>query len=144
MMSSIASINPDGVRAREIAEALAEDIEEELGHAKQFARRIKELYGVDWATQDMVIEILRDEEGHRRLLEGFPAGVRGRERLVAARRALGAIVRRGAEAEIRGRGSDRRRRSNRSHRRDRSRRSDRGSEFRDRRRPRPGGGRPAA
>ena len=26
---------------------------------------------MDWATQDMVIEILRDEEGHRRLFEGF-------------------------------------------------------------------------
>ena len=27
--------------------------------------------GVDWVTQDMVIEILRDEEGHRRLFQGF-------------------------------------------------------------------------
>ena len=123
VMSYIAnSINPDGVRAREIAEALEEDVQEELGHAQQFARRIKELYGVvpgssdfraeqtflqpperqtdivhvirgvieaetgavehynriiettdgiDWATQDMVIEILRDEESHRRLFEGF-------------------------------------------------------------------------
>src|SRR5690242_14690212 len=40
------SVNPDGVRAREISEALAEDIQEELGHAQQFAQRIKELYGV--------------------------------------------------------------------------------------------------
>jgi bacterioferritin len=114
--------NPDGVRAREIAEALEEDIEEELGHARQFARRIKELYGIvpgsmefkpsqqalqppaqqtdlvhvirgvieaergaiahynriieeadglDWVTQDMVIDILRDEQGHMRLFEGF-------------------------------------------------------------------------
>lgn len=116
------SINPDGVRAREIAESLAEDIEEELGHAKLFGERIKELYGVvpssiefrpeqdfmrppehqtdviglirgviraesgaidhysrivaeteeiDPVTQDMVISILRDEQGHRRLFEGF-------------------------------------------------------------------------
>jgi bacterioferritin len=116
------SVNPDGVRAQEIKESLAEDIEEELGHAKQFASRIKELYGVvpgslefsadqsflqppaeqtdivhlirgvieaetgaiehynriieatdqvDWVTQDMVIAILHDEEGHRRLFEGF-------------------------------------------------------------------------
>src|SRR4051812_13409939 len=36
------SINPDGVRAQEIIESLQEDIEEELGHAKQFAARIKE------------------------------------------------------------------------------------------------------
>jgi bacterioferritin len=123
VMSYIAnSINPDGVRAQEIIESLQEDIQEELGHAQQFAQRIKELYGVvpgsmeftpeqsylqppeqqtdivhvikgvieaetgaiehynriieatdgaDWVTQDMVITILRDEEGHRRLFEGY-------------------------------------------------------------------------
>jgi bacterioferritin len=47
VMSYIAnSINPDGVRAQEIIESLTEDIQEELGHAQQFATRIKELYGV--------------------------------------------------------------------------------------------------
>jgi bacterioferritin len=123
VMSYIAnSINPDGVRAQEIVESLQEDIQEELGHAQQFAARIKELYGVvpgslefsaeqsylqppehqtdithvikgvieaetgaiehynhiinetnqvDPVTQDMVIGILRDEEGHRRLFEGY-------------------------------------------------------------------------
>src|ERR671931_2954309 len=123
VMSYIASsVNPDGLRAQEIRESLEEDIQEELGHAQQFAQRIKELYGVvpgslefraeqtylqppdeqtdlvhviegvieaetgaiehynriiettdgvDWATQDMVIEILRDEERHLRLFEGF-------------------------------------------------------------------------
>lgn len=116
------SINPDGVRAQEIKEALEEDVQEELMHAQQFASRIKELYGVvpgslefkaeqaslqppeeqtdvvhvvkgvieaetgaieqyqkiieateeaDHVTQDMVIAILRDEQGHRRLFEGF-------------------------------------------------------------------------
>jgi bacterioferritin len=116
------SINPDGVRAQEIIESLQEDIQEELGHAQQFANRIKQLYGVvpgslefspeqsylqppehqtdivhvikgvieaetgaiehynriieftdglDWVTQDMVIAILHDEEGHRRLFEGY-------------------------------------------------------------------------
>src|ERR671937_644961 len=40
------SINPDGVRAQEIIESLAEDVQEELGHARQFGERIKELYGV--------------------------------------------------------------------------------------------------
>ena len=116
------SINPDGVRAQEIIESLQADIQEELGHAQQFAARIKELYGVvpgsldftpeqsylqppehqtdivhvikgvieaetgaiehynriievtdgiDYVTQDMVIAILRDEQGHRRLFEGF-------------------------------------------------------------------------
>ena len=123
VMSYIAnSVNPDGVRAQEINESLAEDVQEELGHAQRFAERIKELYGVvpgsedftaeqsylqppeeqtdivhvirgvieaetgaiehytriieetegvDPVTQDMVIEILRDEQGHRRLFEGF-------------------------------------------------------------------------
>src|ERR671910_930041 len=116
------SVNPDGVRAQEIKESLEEDITEELGHAKQFAERIKELYGVvpgsedftaeqsylqppepqtditsvirgviaaetgaiehytrivevtdqvDPVTNDMVIDILHDEQGHRRLFEGF-------------------------------------------------------------------------
>jgi bacterioferritin len=117
-----ASVNLDGVRAQEIKESLAADVDEELGHAKQFADRIKELYGVvpgsegfeaeqsflqppgeqtdivhvirgvikaetgaiehytriieetegvDPVTQDMTIGILRDEQGHRRLFEGF-------------------------------------------------------------------------
>src|SRR3954467_7333362 len=47
VMSYIAnSVNPDGVRAQEIIESLEQDIQEELGHAQQFAARIKELYGV--------------------------------------------------------------------------------------------------
>jgi bacterioferritin len=117
-----ASTNLDGVRAQEIRESLAQDIKEELGHAEEFAKRIKELYGVvpgsegfsaeqsflqppdhqtdvihvirgvikaetgaiehytrlievtdgiDPVTQDMVTTILRDEQGHRRLFEGF-------------------------------------------------------------------------
>ena len=123
VMSYIANaVNPDGVRAQEIKESLTEDIQEELGHAQQFAARIKELYGVvpgsmgfdaeqsflqppseqvdivhvikgvieaeqgaiehysriieetegiDPVTQDMVIAILHDEQGHKRLFEGF-------------------------------------------------------------------------
>lgn len=123
VMSYIAnSVNPDGVRAQEVVEALEADILEELGHARQFAERIKELWGIvpgslefeaeqsflqpprettdvvsvikgvveaemgaidhynriiefcddfDLVTQDMVIAILRDEEGHLRLFEGF-------------------------------------------------------------------------
>src|SRR5579871_2902627 len=50
------SINPDGVRARRIAAALEEDIEEELGHAKQFGERIKELYGVVPSSTDFSAE----------------------------------------------------------------------------------------
>ena len=114
--------NLDGIRAEEIAEILDEEVDEELGHARKFAGRIKELYGtppgsmdftaeqaslqppadpadvisvirgvieaeagaiahynriievcdgLDWATQDMVIDILRDEEGHLRRFERF-------------------------------------------------------------------------
>ncbi len=116
------SVNPDGVRAQEVKESLEEDIQEELGHAQQYAARIKELYGVvpgstefsagqmslqpareqtdivhvikgvidaetkaiehytriieqteglDPVTQDMVIDVLRDEQGHRKLFEGY-------------------------------------------------------------------------
>jgi bacterioferritin len=123
VMSYLAnSVNPDGVRAQEIIKSLRADIQEELGHATQFANRIKELYGIvpgsmgfqaeqsylqppehqtdvvhvvrgvieaetgaidyynqiieateesDPVTNDMVIAILHDEEGHRRLFEGF-------------------------------------------------------------------------
>jgi bacterioferritin len=123
VMSYVAnSVNPDGVRAAEIKESLEADITEELGHAQQFAARIKELYGtvpgseqfqaeqsylqppteptditsvirgvieaergaidfyneiikacadVDPVTEDMVVAILRDEQGHMREFEGF-------------------------------------------------------------------------
>ena len=38
VMSYIAnSVNPDGVRAQEIIESLKTDIQEELGHAQQYA-----------------------------------------------------------------------------------------------------------
>ena len=40
------SINPDGVRAEEIKKSLAADVTAELGHAQEFGRRIKELYGL--------------------------------------------------------------------------------------------------
>ena len=123
VMSYIAnSTNPDGILAQQVVASLQTDIQEELGHAQQFAARIKELYGtvpgsmefsaeqeylqppekhtdivhvirgvieaeagaiehynriieftdgLDYVTQDMVIAILRDEEGHRRLFEGY-------------------------------------------------------------------------
>jgi bacterioferritin len=41
-----ASVNLDGVRAEEIKKSLAADVPAELGHAQQFARRIKTLSGV--------------------------------------------------------------------------------------------------
>jgi bacterioferritin len=123
VMSYIAnSVNPDGLRAQEVIEALEQDILAELGHARELAQRIKELWGivpgslefraeqtylqppakqtdivhvvkgviaaekgaiehytrivdfcddVDLVTQDMVIGVLRDEQQHLRLFEGF-------------------------------------------------------------------------
>ena len=57
VMSYIAnSVNPDGVRAQEIIESLTEDIQEELGHAQQFAARIKELYGVVPGSMEFTAE----------------------------------------------------------------------------------------
>jgi hypothetical protein len=37
------SINPDGIQAQEIIKSLNDDIQEELGHVRQFGERIKEL-----------------------------------------------------------------------------------------------------
>ena len=46
VMSYIAnSVNPDGVRAEKVIESLGTDIQEELGHAQQYAQRIKDLGG---------------------------------------------------------------------------------------------------
>src|ERR671933_1532269 len=57
VMSYIAnSVNPDGVRAQEIIESLREDVQEELGHAQQFAERIKELYGVVPGSMEFAAE----------------------------------------------------------------------------------------
>ncbi|RPI27993.1 MAG: rubrerythrin [Acidobacteria bacterium] len=111
------SVNLEGIRAKEIRESLAEDIDSELGHARRLADRIHVLGGivpgslefkaeqraiqppkdttdvlsiirgvieaedgaieqyskiieicdhVDWATQDLSIELMADEQGHRR------------------------------------------------------------------------------
>lgn len=40
------SINLDGVRAEEIKKALGEDVQEEIGHAQELGKRIKQLGGV--------------------------------------------------------------------------------------------------
>ncbi|MGI9082249.1 MAG: rubrerythrin, partial [Thermoleophilaceae bacterium] len=57
VMSYIAnSINPDGVRAQEVIHSLEKDIQEELGHAQLFGKRIKELYGVVPGSADFSAE----------------------------------------------------------------------------------------
>lgn len=40
------SVNLDGVRAEEVKKSLADDIQEELGHAQKLAQRIKQLGGM--------------------------------------------------------------------------------------------------
>ncbi len=47
-------------------------IEAEAGAIEHYTRIIEVCDGVDWATQDMVIDVLRDEEGHMRTLRALP------------------------------------------------------------------------
>jgi bacterioferritin len=46
-------------------------IEAETGAISHYNRIIEACSGVDPVTEDMMIGILRDEEGHRRLFEGY-------------------------------------------------------------------------
>jgi bacterioferritin len=46
-------------------------IEAETGAIEHYNAIIEATDGVDFVTQDMVIAILHDEEGHRRLFEGY-------------------------------------------------------------------------
>ncbi len=46
-------------------------IEAEAGAIEHYTRIIEACDGVDWATQDMVIDVLRDEEGHMRTFERY-------------------------------------------------------------------------
>ena len=46
-------------------------IEAENGAIDFYQEIIEFCDGVDFVTQDMVIDILRDEQGHKRLFEGF-------------------------------------------------------------------------
>ena len=46
-------------------------IEAEAGAIAHYTRIIEACDGIDWVTQDMVIDILRDEEGHMRSFERY-------------------------------------------------------------------------
>jgi bacterioferritin len=46
-------------------------VEAERGAIEHSTKIVETTEGVDPVTQDMVIEILHDEQGHRRLFEGF-------------------------------------------------------------------------
>lgn len=57
--------------AADVATVIRGVIEAEAGAIEHYNRIIEACDGVDWATQDMVIEILRDEEGHMRTFERY-------------------------------------------------------------------------
>ncbi len=46
-------------------------IEAEQGAIDFYTKMIDTCDGVDWVTQDMMIEMLKDEQGHMRMFEGF-------------------------------------------------------------------------
>jgi bacterioferritin len=54
-----------------VAHVIKGVIDAEDGAIQHYTRIVEETDGVDPVTQDMVIEILHDEQGHRRLFEGF-------------------------------------------------------------------------
>lgn len=48
-----ASVNLDGIRAQEVARALAADVGDELGHARALAERLKQLDAIVPGSQDL-------------------------------------------------------------------------------------------
>jgi bacterioferritin len=58
-------------RQTDVVHVIKGVIEAEAGAIEHYNRIIEATDGVDPVTQDMVIAILRDEEAHRRLFEGF-------------------------------------------------------------------------
>src|SRR5215212_2063882 len=81
------SVNPDGVRAQEfkasqdklqppedqvdIVHVIKGVIDAENGAIQHYTRIVEETEDADPVTQDIVIDILHDEQGHKRLFEGF-------------------------------------------------------------------------
>jgi bacterioferritin len=51
-----ASVNLDGIRAQEVARALAADVEVELGHARRLAERLHQLDGGVPGSRDLIAE----------------------------------------------------------------------------------------
>ena len=58
-------------RQTDVVHVIRGVIEAETGAIEHYNRIIEFCDGRDLVTQDMVIAILRDEEGHRRMFEGF-------------------------------------------------------------------------
>ncbi|HVL94231.1 MAG TPA: ferritin-like domain-containing protein [Solirubrobacteraceae bacterium] len=63
-------LQPPG-RQTDLVHVVRGVIEAETGAIEHYNRIIEVTDGIDPVTQDMVIAILRDEEQHRRLFEGF-------------------------------------------------------------------------
>jgi bacterioferritin len=57
--------------ATDVVSVIRGVIEAEADAVEHYTRIIEVCDGVDWATQDIVIEILRDEEGHLRQFERY-------------------------------------------------------------------------
>jgi len=57
--------------ATDIVSVIKGVIEAERGAIQHYQSIVKLCDGVDYVTQDTVIQILKDEEGHLRLFEGF-------------------------------------------------------------------------
>lgn len=55
----------------DIAHVIKGVIAAERGAIEHYSRIVEETEGIDPVTNDMVIEILQDEQGHLRLFEGF-------------------------------------------------------------------------
>ena len=55
----------------DVATVIRGVIEAEAGAIDHYTKIIEACDGVDWATQDMVIDILRDEENHLRTFERY-------------------------------------------------------------------------
>jgi bacterioferritin len=58
-------------RQTDVVHVIRGVIEAETGAIEHYTHIVEATDGVDWVTQDMVIEILHDEQAHRRLFEGF-------------------------------------------------------------------------
>ena len=65
-----ASLQPPE-RQTDVVHVIKGVIEAETGAIEHYNRVIQATDGVDYVTQDMVINILGDEEAHRRTFEGF-------------------------------------------------------------------------
>lgn len=70
-----AGINPNGVLAEEIKESLVQEVGEELGHARQLGRRIKQLGGLVPSAKELEFGDAELSGGECRDIESVVRGV---------------------------------------------------------------------